>query len=320
MPMVSNNPDSSSLGLDFRIGQLRALVASVEEGSVSGGARKLGVAQPTLTRAIKQLELSLGVPILARGPGGLELTDMGRRLLPHAKRLVRAHEKALEAAAQLAGAGDGTVNVGASALPRMLLLPPAAGRLWARFPQVQLTVVEAAFPHVLHQFESGNLDFAMCPVPIGDVPAEFEAHPILDARLAVTMRAQHPLRNCTSLSDLLDCEWIAAGPPFGQGMREAFEVNRLAAPSCRIHCESLEYALGLVARTDMVTLAPRAVVSGSVLSTMLHQPTVRDELPALSIGLIIPRRRALTPAAQHLLDALMMAAHQSSSNLQRGGL
>lgn len=308
MLMANHLSNPGSPGLEFRVGHLRALVAIVSEGSVSGGARKLGVAQPTLTRAIKQLELSLGAPILARGPAGLELTDIGRILLPHAQRLVRAHERALEAAAQIAGGAQGTVNVAASPLPRMLLLSPAARSVWEHFPQVQMTVSEATYPHVLHQFELGELDFAMCPAPIHDVPAQFEAHPIMDARLAVTMRADHPMRGCASLVDLQSCEWASSGPPFGQGMHEAFAAIGLAAPGCRIHCESLEYALGLVARSDMVILAPRAVVANSTLAPKLYQPRLREELPAVSIALIIPRQRALTPAAQHLLDALMEAA------------
>lgn len=313
--MASHPSNPSNQGPEFRVGQLRALVASVEEGSLSGGARRLGMAQPTLTRAIQQLELSLGVPILARGPGGLELTEMGRVLLPHARRLVRAHENAQEAAAQLAGARTGTVNVAASALARMLLLPAAAHSLWAQFPDIHLSVVEAAYPHVLDQFEARSIDFAMCPIPMNDIPPQFEAYSLLEARLVVTVRAGHPMKECTSLVQLADQEWIAAGPPFGQGLSEAFRANGLAPPVLRTHCESLEHALSLVARSDMMTLAPRAVAAGSVSSARLHQLDLHETLPEVSIGLLIPRQRALTPAAQQLIDALMADA---AGSLEQG--
>lgn len=298
----------AAVAFDARIGHLRALLAVVSEGSVSAGARRLGMAQPTLTRAIKQLELSLGMPVLARGPGGLELTGLGRLLLPHARRLVRAHEKVQEAADQLAGGSAGTVTVAASALPRLLLLPEASRSLWKRFPHVHLAVGEGAYPHVLHQFEAASLDFAMCPAPVAQVPAAYEAQPLLEVQLAVTMRAGHPLRGATSLTELGGCQWIAAGPPFGLGLREAFEAHDLPAPTSRIHCESLEHALRLVAHSDMMTLAPATVVTRSPLANALHQPRLRQAMAPLAIALIMPRQRALSPAAEHLLAALHKAA------------
>jgi len=294
--------------LEMRVGQLRALVVVVAEGGVSAGARRLGVAQPTLTRAIQQLEMALGGPVLARGPGGLELTDFGRLLLPHAQRLLRAHEKAQEAASQLRGEPHAQLHIAASALPRLLLLPAASRALWAAYPEAQLQVSEAAYPHVLQRLDSGALDMAMCPVPLSQLPQAYEARELLTVELAVTMRADHPLRRARSLADLASCEWIAAGPSFGQGLPEAFARNGLPAPSCPVHCESLEHALRLVGHTTMLTLAPAEVVRQLPLADSLFQPPLRDQMPALTIVLLLPRRRALSPAAQTLLAALEQTA------------
>jgi LysR family transcriptional regulator of abg operon len=303
----------AAMAFDARIGHLRALLAVVAEGSVSAGARRLGMAQPTLTRAIKQFELSLGMPVLARGPGGLELTELGRLLLPHARRLVRAHEKVQEAAAQLAGSVEGTVTIAMSALPRLLLLPEASRALWKRFPHVHLEIGEGTYPHVLRQFEAAALDFAMCPAPPDQIPSTFESQTLLEVQLAVTMRAGHPLRSATSLAELVGCQWIAAGPPFGLGLREAFEAHQLPAPHSRIHCESLDHALRLVAQSDMMTLAPATVVSRSPLAATLHQPRLRQSMAPLSVALLLPRQRALSPAAEQLIDALRSAASRCAT-------
>lgn len=311
MAKPSTPPLTADTGaaLDIRIGQLRALLAVVAEGGIGAGARHLGMAQPTLTRAIQQMEIALGAPVLVRGPGGLELTDFGRTLLPHAQRLVKAHEKAQEAAAQLAGSHEARLAVAASALPRLLLMPQASRALWQRFADAQLAITEASYPRVLRGLESGVIDFALCPVPLDAVPDRFETERLLDVRLAVTLRAGHPRRHAASLAELADAEWIAAGPPFGQGLREAFAANGLPAPATQVHCESLEHALRLVGRTDMLTLAPATVVARSALPDALRQPMLRDAMPTLSIAVLLPRQRALSPAAALLLEAIREAAH-----------
>jgi LysR family transcriptional regulator, regulator of abg operon len=294
-----------TVGLDLKVGHLRALLAIVEAGSLSAGARRLGLSQPTLSRTIQQFELSLGMPVFSRGPGGLVLTELGRAVLPHAQRLLHAQERSLEAAEQLGGGRSGRVTVAASALPRIVLLPQASRVLWDRFPAVHLSIVDAAYPFVLQQFDDGSLDFAMCPVPASTVPNGFERRDVLEVRLAVTLRAGHPLKEARSLADLTGCQWIAAGPRFGQGLQEAFRANGLEPPHCRLHCESLEYALGLVARTDYLTLAPRTVVTRSALSGALRQLEHSGDMPLQSIAVLIPQGRALTPASQLLLNALM---------------
>lgn len=268
----------------------------------------MGVAQPTVTRAIQQLEMALGSPVMARGPGGLVLTDFGRLLLPHAQRLLKAHEKAQEAAAQLRGETQAQLHIAASPLPRLLLVPAASRALWAAYPDAQLQVSEAAYPQVLERLDSGALDMAMCPVPLSQLPQTYEARELLTVELAVTMRADHPMRRSRSLADLANCEWIAAGPSFGQGLPEAFARTGLTAPSCPVHCESLEHALHLVAHTTMLTLAPAEVLRHLPLADGLIQPTLTDQMPALSIVLLLPGRRALSPAAQTLLQALEQGA------------
>jgi LysR family transcriptional regulator, regulator of abg operon len=294
--------------LDLRISQLRALAVIAAEGSLSAGARRLGVAQPTLTRAVQQLEVTLGSPVLARGPGGLTLTDFGRVLLPHAQRLLKAHEKAQEAACQLRGETRARLEVAASALPRLVLLPAASRTLWSAYPDAQLLLSEAAYPHVLARFETGTLDFALCPVPLDRVPDAYEARELFTVELAVTLRADHPLRHARSLADLAHAEWVAAGPPFGQGLPDAFVNNGLQPPPCPVHCESLEHALGLVAQTAMLTLAPLSVVRQLPMAQTLCQLPLRDCMPTLTIALLLPRQRALSPAAQTLLSAIEAGA------------
>ncbi len=83
------------MGIELR--QLRYFVAVVEEGSITRAAGQLFLSQQALSAAIRQLEQRAGTELLVRGPRGLEVTDAGRTLLAHARRVLRGADE-LEAA------------------------------------------------------------------------------------------------------------------------------------------------------------------------------------------------------------------------------
>jgi len=86
---------------------LRYLVAVVDEGSISGAAARLRVAQPSLSRQLGTLEREVGVPLLRRTPAGAIPTSAGSELARRARRLLKAADAAGEAA-RAAAAAEGT--------------------------------------------------------------------------------------------------------------------------------------------------------------------------------------------------------------------
>jgi DNA-binding transcriptional LysR family regulator len=77
---------------DIRL--LRSFLAVARDRSISGAARRLFVSQQTLSEQIRQLEKTVGVPLLIRGPRGVSLTAAGERLATGAA-LVAADLEAL---------------------------------------------------------------------------------------------------------------------------------------------------------------------------------------------------------------------------------
>jgi len=73
---------------------LKYFVAVAEHGSVSAASREVHVAQPSVSRQLKQLEIDLGVQLFDRGYGGLTLTPAGERFRPVADDLIWRHETA----------------------------------------------------------------------------------------------------------------------------------------------------------------------------------------------------------------------------------
>jgi DNA-binding transcriptional LysR family regulator len=89
--------------------QLRYFATVARELNFTRAAAKLHVAQPALSRQVKQLEEELGVSLLARNKRGVELTPHGISFLPEAEQILQQSERALERAR---GNGSGSLNVG----------------------------------------------------------------------------------------------------------------------------------------------------------------------------------------------------------------
>ncbi len=120
---------------------VRAFLAVAETGSLSAAARKLGTSQPTLGRQIRQIETSLDLNLFARRPRGLDLTDSGAALLPHARQMAEAMTAlALTAAGQTADV-RGTVRLTASAVVAHYALPPIIAHIRRAEPLIQIELV-----------------------------------------------------------------------------------------------------------------------------------------------------------------------------------
>ena len=120
---------------------IRSFLAVAEAGSLSAGARAMGISQPTLGRHIREAETALGVPLFTRFAKGLLPTDAGHALIP-AARAMRAAAAALTLTAAGRATGiDGTVRITASRVVSHTILPPILAALRAEEPGIQIDLV-----------------------------------------------------------------------------------------------------------------------------------------------------------------------------------
>jgi DNA-binding transcriptional LysR family regulator len=119
----------------------RAALAVLEEGSLSGAARALGLTQPTLGRQIAALEQALGVALFTRSPAGLAPTGAALTLAPYAESLRATADALRRAVTAEAGGLSGRVRITASEVVGAEVLPPILADLHARHPGLALDVV-----------------------------------------------------------------------------------------------------------------------------------------------------------------------------------
>src|SRR5579862_6654591 len=91
---------------------LRYFVRIAEEGSISAASRQLRVAQPALTRHIRNLEKELGVSLFERTTRGLLLSDAARQLLADGRQILAHLEHAKSRAQSFAPVIEGSITVG----------------------------------------------------------------------------------------------------------------------------------------------------------------------------------------------------------------
>ncbi|MEP3278726.1 MAG: LysR family transcriptional regulator [Stappiaceae bacterium] len=125
----------------FDWNQVRAFLATAEEGSFSAAARALGQTQPTLGRQVAGLEEDLGVTLFERVGRGLTLTPAGLELLDHVRAMGDAAARLSLAASGQSQSVEGCVRITAVDLMAAYTLPPVFKRLQAIAPRLEIDVV-----------------------------------------------------------------------------------------------------------------------------------------------------------------------------------
>jgi DNA-binding transcriptional LysR family regulator len=121
----------------------RTMLAVLQEGSLSGAARALGITQPTAGRHIEALENALKVSLFTRSQLGLMPTDVALALQPHAEAM-QSTAASLERAASGHADGErvqGTVRVSASEVVGVEWLPPIIAALREQYPRLVIELV-----------------------------------------------------------------------------------------------------------------------------------------------------------------------------------
>jgi DNA-binding transcriptional LysR family regulator len=136
----------------------RALLAVLREGSLSGAARALGLAQPTLGRQIDELERSLGAALFIRSPRGLVPTDAARDIAPHAEAMAAAAAAMRRTASGGASDVAGVVRITASEIVGAEVLPSLLARFHRANPGVK---IELALSNRVEDLLQGEADIAV---------------------------------------------------------------------------------------------------------------------------------------------------------------
>lgn len=151
--------------------QLEYFVHVAELGSFTRASIVIDVAQPALSRQVRQLEVELRQNLLTRNGRGVTLTDAGKLLLEHARGILHQIERAKEDLGLLRGALAGRVAVGLPPSISKRIAVPLTRAFRQQLPDASLSITEALSSALQESVTAGRIDLALLynPAPSADI-------------------------------------------------------------------------------------------------------------------------------------------------------
>jgi LysR family transcriptional regulator, regulator for genes of the gallate degradation pathway len=291
------------------IAQMRALLVLAAAGSYPGASAMIGLAQPTLHRALGDLEIALRRKLVERRGKGIAFTDAGRRTI-RAFRLARADmEAGLAELESLKGQEVGRISVGAMPLSRARVLPAAVAAFHARFPHVRIAIAEGSFGELIDPLRDGELDLMIGalrdPVPAADI----EQQPLFTDHPAIFGRKEHPLAGSSpGIAALASYPWVVPPPgtPLYAQWRLMFDAAGVDLPPVPVECGSVITIRQLLIETDFLTLLSTDQLAVELEAGWLEN--IANAPPGLSRTIGISTRAGWRPT--ELQDAFVEQLHQ----------
>lgn len=302
---------------DLRL--LGYLDALLQEGSVTGAARRVGLSTPAMSHALSRLREQLKDPILVRAGRGMVLTPRADALKG------RVHLALAEAHAALAPE--------LAFEPRTLSRPfvihatdyvlavvgPSVDRIFAReAPLLPLRFVPNT-PEDATRLREGGSDLAIGIY--GELPQEMRSQRLLTDRFVCVVRDGHPIGKRLTLAEFVRAQHVQVAP---RGLPGGYLDEVLRARGLSRHvARAVPYflsALQLVAQTDyLLTVSERVARSmGAPLGLRILEPPLA--LQPYALGLVWHPRFDGDAAHRFVREAFVRAARQSAADLHEGAL
>lgn len=267
--------------MDIR--QLKYFVTIAEEGKITTAAKKLNIAQPPLSKQLKQMEEELGVVLFNRDNKSLNLTLEGERLLLRAKELLNKFDETITEVQELRKGASGVLSVGSNLYCASLILSKVV-EIREKNPGLTFKVWEGETIHLIKMLSKRQIEIAITNSPITEKSISqmtLESDPyVLVLPEKWTWSGSEQCR----LEEIIDLPLILLRPNYGLGAYGQIvnEFQRLdLEPNILCECQDLIMLLGLVSSGFGATILPLSLLSlhslGGLRVIQLKDQTLKSE-------------------------------------------
>ena len=298
----------------FRLRHVELIAELHDCRSILRAAKRLSLTQPTLTKALRDVESTLGVKLFERSNRGLVATEYGEIFARHAKIVLAQLRHAAEELESLRAGYSGKVTVGTLLAASASILPDAIALLKKQRPGVAISVVVGTYDVLMPSLLVGDLDMVLGRLPEEGrsralVYEEFYAEPI-----CVVTRRGHPLsrRRRLTLRDLANEPWLLPLPETAlrRQIERAFVEAGAALPRNVIESVSILTNRALLRKSDCIGVIPYHVALDDVEQGLLSILPVKLKSLETPVGAILRAPGKLPPAASALLECLRLACKE----------
>ncbi|RNL60797.1 LysR family transcriptional regulator [Nocardioides marmoriginsengisoli] len=258
------------------------LVAIAEHGSVSAGAKAIGMAQPNASRSLARLERALDVSLVTRSTTGARLTPAGLMVVDWSRDVLSAASVLIHGAATLASSGGGELTVSASQTIAEHLLPAWLASLRAEHEDVAVRVEVLNTAAVLAAVLSGSCEVGFVEGP--RAPSGVHSAVVARDELVLVVGAEHPWarrRGRVTSEELVDTPMLTREPGSGTRVRLDDELRRRTG---RVVTAQQELASNAAVRVAVQAGAGPAVLSRLSVAEALATGAVLEVPVDLDLG------------------------------------
>ena len=245
------------IGRRLKLNDLHILMIVAESGSMGKAAKALGITQPSVSKAIADIEHTIGVRLLDRSTDGAALTAYGRALVMRGKRAFDELNQSFRDIDILSDPTVGEVTIGCPEALASGVLGAVLVRFCTQFPRVVVNVEEANnSAHNYQMLRERDVDLLLGSITRPFVEEDLDAQVIYEDRPYITTGTTNrlALRRMVEVAELLEQQWtLPPGTILRSTLEEALEAKGFALPKIGVKSYSIHQRIGLLATGRFVS-------------------------------------------------------------------
>lgn len=289
----------------LKLRDLETLLAVSQSGSMAKAAKVLSVSQPAVSKAIAELEDTLGVPMFDRTAKGVEVTNYGRAFIKWASAVFDDIRQGVKEIEFLSDPESGELRIGATEPMVAGILPVILARLSARYPRIAYQI----FAYGARAQQYSDLYERKIDLTLGRAldpgSEEFRTEILFDEPLQVVAGSKNPLvkRRKIKLSELADEPWTLpySSTVVGQMITEAFHASGLKLPQRGVVCNSVQMHCSLAANGRYLAMLPQSLLRFGQFNSLRVLPVDLDA-KMIPVGITALRNRTISPIVQLFIE------------------
>jgi len=302
----------------LKLRQLRIVAAVARQGSLLKASQTLGLTQPAVTKALREVEELLELRLFDRHARGVTANAYGQVLAEAGQRVLDMLRDAETAFDQIEGRAGGSVAIGALPTAAAGIMPQVVHRLRVEAPDIAINVIEGRTDELMSALALGDIDLVVGRLyPPRRDDTQFVRLALYEEPMALIVGAQHPL----ATASLVDAASLA---PFDLSLpaasfrireeTEAFLVTYGLTLKLGATTTSLMLLRELLLSTTLVTAMPALMLGGDLARGTLVALALDPACvpPARPAGLIHRADRPLHTAATRVADTIRETASSVS--------
>jgi DNA-binding transcriptional LysR family regulator len=257
----------SRIGRRLRLRDLHVFFAVAQAGAMAKAAAQLGITQPSVSKAVGDLEAALGVRLFDRSPQGVEPTIYGSALLKCGTAVFDELRLGIRNIEFLSDPTVGELRIGSSESLCAAILSPIIHQFLQQYPGVVLEVDTTHSGMFASKLRERSLDLALTQLSgpaHNDTFEDLNLETLLDDRLIIAtgMNSRWARRRKIDLAELADEPWILAAPDTWNYkiIEEAFRSRGLAMPKVSVKTVSVHIRTSLLSTGQFIAVFPRSVL------------------------------------------------------------